>query len=47
MVKKRIVEIAILETVEDKQFEDILSMFSIIEGVCGAHRIPSRVQSVV
>lgn len=38
-MKPRIVTVNILETVTDKQFEDILSIFRIVEGVCGAELV--------
>lgn len=38
-MKPRIVTVNILETVTDEQFDDILSIFRIVEGVCGAELV--------
>jgi DnaJ-class molecular chaperone len=38
-MKPRTVTVNIFETVTDEQFEDILSIFRIVEGVCGAELV--------
>lgn len=38
-MKQRSITVSILETVTDEQFEDILSIFRIVEGVCGAELV--------
>lgn len=38
-MKKRTVEISVFETVTDEQFDNILLLLRIIEGVCGVEVI--------
>jgi len=38
-MKQRTITVSIFETVTDEQFEDILSVFRIVEGVCGAELV--------
>lgn len=38
-MKPRTVTVSILETVTDEQFDDILCIFRIVEGVCGAELV--------